>query len=162
MIRRVRFVHQGQGRTPGGSSAPKHDDMRETKGKQDKSVASCAATPDDTSPQCGPGKRKTRAFNGIPSSFQGFCAIGRVTSNMGDGSRFDVLLPSMLTATTNSAVSTVGSGEISDFHENRESSGIKIAQRKRKSANSTCVPCISACEPLCTVLRRIAYGIPLQ
>ena len=107
MIRRVRFVHQGQGRTPGGSSAPKHGDLRETKGKQDKGVASCAATPDDAGPQCGPKKQKTRAFDGLLSSFQGFCAISHVTSNMGDGSRFDVLLPSMLTAATNSAVSTV-------------------------------------------------------
>ena len=31
----------------------------------------------------------------------------------------------------------------------------KIAQRKRKPTNSACVPRISACEPLCAVLRRI-------
>ena len=107
MIRRVRFVHQGQGRTPGGSSAPKHGDLRETKGKQDKGVASCAATPDYTVPQCGPRKRKTRTFDGIPSFFQSFCAIGHVTSNMGNDSQFDVLLPSVLTAAANVAVSTV-------------------------------------------------------
>ena len=70
-------------------------------------MASCAATPNDTGPQCGPRKRRRRAFDGIPLFFQGFCAIGHVTSNMGDGSRFDVLLPSMLTAVTNLAVSTV-------------------------------------------------------
>ncbi len=52
--------------------------------QQDKGVASYAATPDDAGPQCGPKKRKTRAFDGLPSSFQGFCAIGHVTSNMED------------------------------------------------------------------------------
>ena len=70
-------------------------------------MASCAATPDYTVPQCGPRKRKTRAFDGIPSFFQSFCAIGHVTSNMGNDSQFDVLLSSMSTAATNVAVSTV-------------------------------------------------------
>lgn len=51
--------------------------------QQDKGAASNAAAPDDAVPQCGPKKRKTRAFDGILSFFQGFCAIGHVTSNMG-------------------------------------------------------------------------------
>ena len=107
MSRCVQFFCQGQGRVPGKQSAPKHGDLRGTKEKQDKSVASCAATPDYTVPQCGPRKRKTRAFDGIPSFFQSFCAIGHVTSNMGNDSQFDVLLSSMSTAATNVAVSTV-------------------------------------------------------
>lgn len=54
------------------------------KEKQGKGVASYVATPDYTVPQCGPRKRKTRAYDGLPSFFQGFCAIGHVTSNMED------------------------------------------------------------------------------
>ncbi len=52
--------------------------------QQDKGVASYAATPDYTVPQCGPEKRRTRPFDGLPSFFEGFCAIGHVTSNMED------------------------------------------------------------------------------
>ena len=49
--------------------------------------------------------------------------------------------------------------EIPGFSVNGESRGVKIAQRKRKPANSTCIPCISACEPLCAVLWKIAPGV---
>ncbi len=52
--------------------------------------------------------------------------------------------------------------EIPGFSVNRESRGIKIAQRKRKPTNSACVLRISACKPLCAVLWRIAHGTPLQ
>ena len=40
-------------------------------GEQEKGAASCAATPDDTIPQCGPGKRKTGFYwnTGIFSKF---------------------------------------------------------------------------------------------
>ena len=51
---------------------------------QDKSVSSNAATLDYPVPQCGPEKRRTRPFDGLPSFFEGFCAIGHVTSNMED------------------------------------------------------------------------------
>lgn len=133
MIRRVRFVHQGQGRTPGGSSAPKHGDLRETKGKQDKGVASCAATPDYIVPQCGPGRRKTRAFDGIQTFFQGFCAIGRVTSLYRTGFGFDVLLSSTFTAAANSAAPTVAWQRNSRFFCKRGEQRYQNSTEKKKA-----------------------------
>ena len=53
-----------------------------SKNVQDKGVASCAATPDDIDPRCGPRKRRMQVFVGIPASFQDFYAIGQVASNM--------------------------------------------------------------------------------
>ena len=63
MIRRVRFVHQGQGRTPGGSSAPKHGDLRETKGKQEKAPALSVRQGGYFCPQCGQFTKDKRAEN---------------------------------------------------------------------------------------------------
>ena len=53
MSRCVQFFCQGQGRVPGKQSAPKHGDLRETKGKQEKALALSVRQGGYFCPQCG-------------------------------------------------------------------------------------------------------------